>query len=88
MQTGFLFVDYEEKPEQSALQRHGGFQVSMEWREGILTKAGITSDRNCEVLVQYGERKILLTLAKEERQEFIITDAFLTDWNYGIQDHR
>ena len=71
----------------SGLCARGGFKVSMQWKEGILTKAVITSDRDREVIVQYGERKILLTLAKKERRELIITDAFLTDWNYDIQDH-
>ncbi len=41
----------------SGLKARGNYEISMEWKDGKLTKAVITSEKGGDVLVRYGEKE-------------------------------
>lgn len=53
----------------SGLRARGGFEISLEWKAGILIKAVITADKDSKAVVRYGQRKIALSLTAHTAQK-------------------
>jgi len=46
------------------LKARGGITVNIEWADGKLTKADITANSDCEVVIAYGDKSIVMNLVE------------------------